>query len=155
MALSISSTAFESGYKIPVAHTRDGDDISPPLSWDGEPKGTRSFAIIMDDPDAPGGTFTHWMIYNIPSESHILEKSVPIKINLDNGAVQAKNDFGKIGYGGPSPPKGEEHRYFIKIFALKKKLRPQSIQSDEDFYKQIKDHVLDKGEYMGKYYRKT
>lgn len=155
MTLSLSSTAFESGYKIPVVHTCDGDDISPPLSWDGEPKATRSFAIIMEDPDAPGGTFTHWMIYNIPPDTHKLDKAVPIKINLDLGAVQVKNDFGKIGYGGPCPPKGEEHRYFFKIFALKKKFRPQSIQNEDDFYRLIKGHVLEKAEYMGKYYRKT
>lgn len=155
MTFTISSPAFEEGYSIPLAHACDGDDISPPIWWEGEPKGTVTFALIMEDPDAPGGTFTHWMVYNLPASCHALEKIIPIQKNLDNGAIQAKNDFGKIGYRGPCPPKGEEHRYFFRIFALKKKLPRESIHSGSDFYEAIKGLILEKAEYMGTYYRKT
>ena len=155
MAFNIVTTAFEQGHSIPREHTCEGDDISPPLRWDGEPGGTVSYALIMEDPDAPGGTFTHWIVYNLPPDVHELEKIIPIQKNLDNGAHQAKNDFGKIGYGGPCPPKGEEHRYFFRIYALKKKLPPESIQNGSDFHEAIKENVLAEAEYMGKYYRKT
>ena len=151
MAFNISSPAFEYGSKIPADHACEGDDVSPQLHWDGEPKGTVTFALIMEDPDAPGGTFTHWMVYNLPPDCHSLEKIIPIEKNMDNGAIQSKNDFGKIGYRGPCPPKGEEHRYFFRIFALKKKLTPESIHTREDFYESIKDHILDEAEYMGTY----
>jgi Raf kinase inhibitor-like YbhB/YbcL family protein len=155
MAFIIASTAFEQDKMIPVVHTCDGDNLSPPLWWEGEPKETVSFALIMEDPDAPSGTFTHWIIYNLPANCHQLEKIIPIQKNLDNGATQTKNDFGKIGYGGPCPPKGEEHRYFFRIFALKRKLPHESIQDGTDFYNAINGLILDKAEYMGRYYRKT
>lgn len=155
MAFNISSTAFEYGYRIPTVHTCEGDDLSPPLQWEGEPKGTGSFALILEDPDAPNGTFTHWIVYNLPSNCHNLEKIIPIQKNMDNGANQGKNDFGKIGYRGPCPPKGGQHRYFFRMFALKKKLPPESISSGADFYKVTKDLVLDKAEYMGVYQRSS
>ncbi|TVQ14177.1 MAG: YbhB/YbcL family Raf kinase inhibitor-like protein [Bacteroidetes bacterium] len=155
MAFEIASTAFEYGFPIPVVHTCEGDDLSPLLRWGGEPKNTVTFALIMEDPDAPGGTFCHWIMYNIPADCHELEKIIPIQKNLDNGASQSKNDFGKIGYRGPCPPKGEEHRYFFKIFALRKKLPRESIGDATEFYPAIKDLILDQAEYMGKYYRKT
>lgn len=155
MTFIISSPAFEEGHKIPAIHTCDGDDTSPSLWWEGEPKDTVTYALIMEDPDAPGGTFTHWMVYNLPADCHELEKITPIQKNLDNGAIQAKNDFGKIGYRGPCPPKGEEHRYFFRIFALKKKLPPESIHSGEDFHEALKGLILEKAEYMGTYYKKT
>ncbi|MFP4064987.1 MAG: YbhB/YbcL family Raf kinase inhibitor-like protein [Bacteroidales bacterium] len=151
MAFNISSPAFEEGVKIPVVHSCEGDDVSPPLHWDGEPEGTVTFALIMEDPDAPGGTFTHWIVYNLPAGCHRLEKITPIEKNLDNGGIQAKNDFGKIGYGGPCPPKGEEHRYYFRIYALKKKLPPESIQNGEDFHEAINGLMLDQAEYMGTY----
>lgn len=155
MKFTISSTAFEDGSKIPTEYTCDGDDISPEIWWDGEPKGTVSYAMIMEDPDAPDGTFTHWVVYNLPADCHQLEKIIPIQKNLSNGAIQAKNDFGKIGYRGPCPPKGEEHRYYFRIFAMKKKLPPESIKNGFEFYEAMNGLVLDRAEYMGKYYRKT
>jgi Raf kinase inhibitor-like YbhB/YbcL family protein len=153
MAFNISSPAFQEGVSIPTIHTCDGDDLSPALHWDEEPKGTVTFALIMEDPDAPNGTFTHWIVYNLPSNCHSLEKIIPIQNTLDNGAIQGRNDFGKIGYGGPCPPPGEEHRYFFKIFALGRKLAPQSINNGQDFYAAIKGSVLGEAQYMGKYYR--
>jgi Raf kinase inhibitor-like YbhB/YbcL family protein len=155
MSFTIASKAFEHGAGIPKTHTCEGDDLSPPFWWDGAPAGTVSFALIMEDPDAPNGTFTHWIIYNLPAGSNELEKIIPIQKKLDNGAIQAKNDFGKVGYGGPCPPKGEEHRYFFRIFALKKKLPPESIHGRAEFYEKLKDAVLAEAEYMGRYYRKT
>jgi len=153
MAFNISSPAFELGKSIPVVHTCDGDDISPPLHWDEEPKATVTFALIMEDPDAPSGTFTHWIVYNLPSNCHSLEKIIPIQNTLDNGAIQGKNDFGKIGYGGPCPPGGEEHRYYFKIFALDRKIAPNSIQNSQDFYSAIEGNVLGEAVYMGTYYK--
>ncbi len=155
MAFNISSTAFEYGASIPVDHTCDGDDVSPPLRWDGESRETVTFALIMEDPDAPGGTFSHWIVYNLPADCHELEKIIPVQKNLENRAIQAKNDFGKIGYKGPCPPGGEEHRYFFRIFALKKKLPPESINNGTQFYEAVNGFILGKAEYMGKYYRKT
>ncbi|MDX1628953.1 MAG: YbhB/YbcL family Raf kinase inhibitor-like protein [Fulvivirga sp.] len=154
MAFNITTTAFEEGKSFPKKHTCEGDDLSPPLRWDGEPKGTVTFALIMEDPDAPGGTFTHWMMYNIPASTHELEEIIPIQKNLGNGAHQGQNDFGNIGYGGPCPPKGDgDHRYYFKIFALSKKLPPESANSREDFYRAIEEHVLDEAQYMGKFSR--
>lgn len=151
MAFEISSTAFEYGEKIPVVHTCNGDDISPLLRWEGEPKGTVTFALIMEDPDAPGGTFTHWIVYNLPANCHELEKTIPISKTLDNKALQGKNDFGKTGYRGPCPPKGEQHRYFFRIYALKKKLPPESANNGASFHQALQGNVLDEAEYMGRY----
>ena len=155
MALNLYINAFENGSSFPAEHSCDGDDVSPLVRWDGEPKGTVTFALIMEDPDAPGGTFTHWIVYNLPDDCHELEKVIPIERHIDNGAIQGKNDFGKIGYRGPCPPEGEEHRYFFRLFALKKKLPPESIDNGTEFYQAINGLVLDKAEYMGKYYKKT
>ena len=152
---TISCTAFENGLKIPIEYTCHGNDISPELWWEGEPRETASFAMIMEDPDAPNGTFTHWILYNLPADCHQLGKIIPIQKKLINGTIQAKNDFERIGYKGPCPPQGEEHRYFFRIFALKKKLPPESINSRSEFYDAINGLVLERAELMGKYYRKT
>ncbi|HZH72169.1 MAG TPA: YbhB/YbcL family Raf kinase inhibitor-like protein [Mariniphaga sp.] len=151
MAFNLTSKAFEHGAAIPDKHSCKGEDLPPPLSWDEAPGGTVTFALILEDPDAPGGTFLHWLIYNIPPDAKELNDVSPAQKNLKNGAIQAKNDFGKTGYGGPCPPKGEEHRYFFKLFALKKKLQPESIRKIEDFYHAIKSITIDKAEYMGKF----
>ncbi len=151
MAFNITSTAFEYGANIPVKHACTGDDLSPPLRWDEVPKGTASLALIVEDPDAPNGTYTHWVVYNLPPDSNTLEATIPIQKNLQNGAIQGKNDFGKTGYGGPCPPKGEEHRYFFRLYALKKKLAPESANTADDFHIAIKGLVLEEAEYMGKF----
>lgn len=153
MEFIITSTAFENGAHIPVIHTCDGEDISPPLSWEGEPKETVTFAIIVEDPDAPRSTFTHWIMYNIPVAVHHLEKNTGVRKNLDNGAIQVKNDFGRNGYGGPCPPRGEDHRYFFRIYALRKKLPPESIKDGSQFHQVIGDQIIGHAEYMGKYSR--
>ena len=96
MPFTITSTAFQYGARIPAVHTCDGDNVSPPLRWEGEPRGTVSFALIMEDRDAAGGTFTHWIVYNLPADCHELVKIIPIEKKLKNGAIQGKNDFGKL-----------------------------------------------------------
>ncbi len=154
MAFNLTSTAFENGANIPKVHTCNGDNVSPPLVWEDAPKDTTTFALIMEDPDAPAGTFTHWIVYNLPADCNELEKIIPIEKKLKNGAIQGKNDFGNYGYGGPCPPGKEKHRYVFKIFALKKKLAPESANNRDDFYKNIDGLILDKAEYMGVYKQK-
>lgn len=151
MAFNVTSRAFEYGATIPKKHSCKGDDVSPPLMWDEVPKETTSLAMIMEDPDAPGGTFTHWIVYNLPPDSNGLEGNIPQQKHLKNGAIQGKNDFGKTGYGGPCPPKGEEHRYYFRLFALKKKLPPESANKAKNFYEAINGLILEKAEYMGKF----
>lgn len=154
MEFNLRSKSFEHGATIPVVHTCDGDDLSPDLHWEGEPDGTVTFALIMEDPDAPAGTFTHWIVYNIPADVHHLEKITPIQKNLENGAMQGKNDFGKVGYRGPCPPRTEEHEYWFRLFALKKKLPPESANTARELYEGINGLILGRAEYMGKYKRK-
>jgi Raf kinase inhibitor-like YbhB/YbcL family protein len=151
MAFNLTSKAFEYGASIPAKHTCKGEDVPPSLSWDEAPKGTVTFSLVLEDPDAPGGTFLHWLIYNIPANSTGLDGISPVEKHLRNGAIQAKNDFGKTGYSGPCPPRGEEHRYFFRLYALKKKLPPESINTVEDFYNAINEITTGMAEYMGKF----
>ncbi len=150
MSLTITSRAFQNGIEIPKIHTWEGEDISPPLSWEGEPKHTVTFALIMEDEDTDP-PFTHWIVYNLPADCHSLEKIMPIEKKLKNRAIQGKNDFGKYGYKGPCPPKGERHQYVFRLFALKKKLSPESANTREDFYQAIEGHIIDKATYKGTY----
>jgi Raf kinase inhibitor-like YbhB/YbcL family protein len=151
--ISISSEAFKENGTIPDEYTCEGEDISPPLSWQGLPAGTKSIALIMDDPDAPGRTFVHWVIYNIPGSMQKLAKGIPKKEKLDDGSRQGMTDFGRAGYGGPCPPRGKPHRYFFKIYAIDKMLDLPSGASREDVETAMKGHVLAKGELSGKYAR--
>jgi Raf kinase inhibitor-like YbhB/YbcL family protein len=112
-----------------------------------------SFALIMEDPDAPRGTFTHWIMYDLPADCHVLGKNIPAQKNFENGAIQGKNDFGKIGYSGPCPPVANEHRYWFRIFALKKILPPESANRGTEFYEALKGLVLDRAVYLGTYKR--
>src|SRR5216683_6772325 len=122
MSLQLTTSAFPSQGTIPKKFTCDGSDVSPPLAWSGAPPGTRSFALIVDDPDAPVGTWVHWVLYDLPANTKELAEGVPKQEQLSNGARQGRNDFRKIGYGGPCPPPGKPHRYFFKLYALDKKL---------------------------------
>src|SRR2546425_10201022 len=117
MAFSISSPSFQNGKDIPKKFTCDGDDVSPALSWMDPPQGSKSFALIADDPDAPRGTWTHWVLYDIPADVQELSAGIGHDESLRNGAKQGKNDFGNIGYGGPCPPSGAAHRYHFKLYA--------------------------------------
>jgi len=146
-------SVFGNMERIPVRYTCDGDDVSPPLTIDGVSDRAASIAIIMDDPDAPIGTFTHWVAWNIPPVSRIPENipkdrsvSQPVKM------LQAKNDFGRYGYGGPCPPKGKPHRYFIKVYVLDAMLG-EDIKSKDDLIKAMEGHIIQYGELVGLYGR--
>jgi len=115
--ITVKSPAFKEGEYIPIDYTCDGSDISPELRWSGYPPETNSFVIIMDDPDAPLGTFTHWIVYDIPADLDYIPEDFP-KLSEIDGIKQGINDFGKIGYGGPCPPLGKPHRYFFKVYAI-------------------------------------
>lgn len=150
--MEIKSQAFAHGGLIPAKHTCDGADVSPPLAWSGAPAGTKSFALISDDPDAPVGTWVHWVMWNIPAEARALEENVPKKDTLPNGARQGTTDFKRIGYGGPCPPSGT-HRYFFKLYALDAALDPQAPTTRKVLEKTMQGHILAQAELMGTYRR--
>ena len=153
MSFTLKSTAFEYGNEIAKRYTCSGSDLSPALNWDGVPTGTHSLAFIVDDPDAPMGTWTHWIIWNIPAQDTGLAEGVsPVEV-LDNGARQGKNDFKRIGYGGPCPPAGKPHRYYFKLYALDAKLELKAGAGRSDLEHAMKQHVLSQAELMGTYRR--
>ncbi len=154
MKLTLTSPAFAEGRPIPTKHTGDGKDVSPPLQWGGVPDGTRSLALICDDPDAPVGTWVHWVLFNLPPTTTELPENVPPAENVANGAKQGQNDFRHLGYGGPAPPPGEPHRYFFKLYALdcEVALRPGAT-TKRDLAKAMEGHVLAEGQLMGTYQR--
>jgi Raf kinase inhibitor-like YbhB/YbcL family protein len=153
MSFEIATSAFSSGGTIPPEFTCDGADHSPALSWRGFPARTQSFALIADDPDAPAGTWVHWVIYDLPADLHELPQGVPKQGNLPNGAKQGSNDFRKTGYGGPCPPPGKPHRYFFKLYALDSKLGLKSGASKAELERAMKGHVLAQTELIGRYGR--
>lgn len=153
-AMDVESTNFKDGQMIPKRFTCDGDDISPSISWSSFPKNTRSFVVIMTDPDAPGGTFTHWVVYDIPSSVQKLEENFP-KLTKVDGIKQGMNDFNRRGYGGPCPPKGHGyHRYFFKVYAIDlESLGLKAGASRKDVEQKMKGHILQEGQIMGVYRR--
>ena len=153
MAFSISSTSFQNGKDIPKKFTCDGEDVSPALSWTDAPSGSNSFALIADDPDAPRGTWTHWVLFDLPSTTTSLPQGVPKVGDVPAGGSQGVNDFSKIGYGGPCPPPGKPHRYFFKLYALDRKLNLKAGASKQEVEQSIQNHILSKAELMGKYGR--
>ncbi len=146
----VTSGAFKEGEMIPSKFTCDGPDISPPLSWAAPPELTKSLAIIADDPDAPMGTWVHWVIFNIPANTRGLEESVPPSDSLPDGSRQGKNDFRKYGYGGPCPPRGT-HRYYFKLYALDTMLALRPGCSSSELLKAMDGHIVGRGVLMGKY----
>ncbi len=153
MAFTIRSTAISAGGAIASIYTCDDRDISPPLSWENPPDGTESFILICDDPDAPMGTWVHWVIYNIPGSVRSLQEGFPTTPELKDGTLQGENDFGRIGYGGPCPPRGKPHRYFFKLYALNKKPKVSSGLTKRDIFRAAKDHIIGQAEFFGKYAR--
>ncbi len=153
MSFVIKTNAFSAGGVIPKKYTCDGTDVSPELAWTGAPAGTQSLALIADDPDAPVGTWTHWIAWNIPAGSAGLPEGVPKTESLGDGTRQGKNDFRRIGYGGPCPPPGKPHRYFFKLYALGAKLDLKAGASRSELESAMKGHVLGQAEVMGKYGR--
>jgi Raf kinase inhibitor-like YbhB/YbcL family protein len=152
MEIKVTSSAFQEGGMIPSKYTCDGEDVSPPLEWDGIPDEAQSIALISDDPDAPMGTWVHWVLYNLPADARGLEEGIPANEVLTNGAKQGTTDFGRVGYGGPCPP-GGTHRYFFKVYALDAQVEPAPAATKEQLLKAMDGHILAEGQLMGKYKR--
>jgi len=151
MPLQLTTAAFPEGGTIPKKFTCDGPDVSPALSWTDPPAGTQSFALIMDDPDAPGRTWVHWVLYNLPAATRKLPEGVGKDPELPDGSRQGRNDFGKIGYNGPCPPHGPVHRYFFKFYALDSKLELKPGATKAEVERALKGHVLANAELIGKF----
>ena len=153
MAFELKSAACTPGGRITKKYTADGSDVSPPLEWSEPPPATKSFAIICDYPDAPVGNWVHWLLWGLPAEFRSLEENVPKQETLPNGAKQGRNDFKRIGYGGPAPPRGPAHRYFFKLYALDSvpDLKPGA--SKAELERAMKAHVLAESELIGTYSR--
>ncbi|HSA60035.1 MAG TPA: YbhB/YbcL family Raf kinase inhibitor-like protein [bacterium] len=157
MAFSITSPAFQEGEGVPKKHTCDGEDLSPPLQWGGAPAGTKAFALILDDPDAPPGTWVHWVVYDIPASAKGLTEGVPKKETLPDGSKQGLawgvESFSRVGYSGPCPPPGKPHRYDFKLYALDAMLGIPPKSTKFDVEKAMKGHVLAEARLMGKFGR--
>jgi len=152
-AMTVTSSSFASGGAISEQYSCKGTDISPALTWSGAPAKTKSIAVIMDDPDAPAGTWVHWVMWNVPASKHSLAESVAKNEQLDDGSQQGRNSFGKIGYNGPCPPMGQTHRYFFRVYALDSKLTLTSATDRAALDEAMKGHVLAEGEYMGTFHK--
>jgi Raf kinase inhibitor-like YbhB/YbcL family protein len=153
MSFTLKSSAFQPGANIPQKYTCRGADVSPPLAWKGAPSGTKAFALIVDDPDAPAGDWVHWVAANIPATTPELPEGVPAGENLPGGGVQGDNDFRKLGYGGPCPPPGKPHRYFFRLYALDAPLDVKPGVAKRALEDAMKGHVLGQAELMGKFAR--
>ena len=150
---TLASSAFASGAAIPDAYTCTGGDVSPALAWSGALTPIVSFALIADDPDAPAGTWVHWLIWNIPPTMQALPKDMPKGGRLDSGVLQGRNDFRKTGYNGPCPPPGKTHRYFFRMYALDAKLTLEPGATRQQLDAAMKGHIVGEAEYMGTYRR--
>lgn len=150
-ALTVASSAFETGAAIPPEYSCDGADHSPALSWGGAPPGTKSFAIIVDDPDAPAGTWVHWVVYDLPADAMQSPAGAPKVEKLPNAAKQGMNDFRKVGYNGPCPPPGKRHRYFFTLYALDKVTRLPPRATKAELLRAIEGHVLTQAQLVGTY----
>jgi Raf kinase inhibitor-like YbhB/YbcL family protein len=149
----IVSAAFKEGAFIPARFSCQGDNISPALQWRNPPAGTRSFALIVDDPDAPAGTWTHWVVFNLPAQIRVMDEDAPKQDELPDGGLQGLTSFGRVGYGGPCPPPGEAHRYFFTLYALDAMLNLQSGASRPTVLAAIKGHILAEAKLMGRFKR--
>ena len=153
MPIQLTSSAFGEGSSIPARHTCDGLDLSPPLKWSSVPQGVKSLALIADDPDAPAGTWTHWVLYNLPAATDELREATPTTETLPGGGLQGRNDFRRIGYGGPCPPRGRPHRYYFKLYALDAELSLKPGANKSDVLRAMETHILAQGQLMGTYQR--
>lgn len=157
MSIDVSSPAFEAGGRIPVRYTADGEDGSPPLRWSNVPDRARSIAIVCDDPDAPQDEpWVHWVMFNIPADATGLPEGVPKTARPGNvpGAAQGRNDFGRVGYGGPAPPRGHgTHHYRFRVYALDGPLALPGVPTKEALLQAAAGHEVDSGELVGTYRR--
>jgi Raf kinase inhibitor-like YbhB/YbcL family protein len=152
MEIKVTSQAFQNEGMIPSKYTADGSDVSPPLMIDSVPEGTKSIALISDDPDAPMGTWVHWVMWNIPPDTIELAEDIPPDKILPDGSIQGITSFGRHGYGGPSPPSGT-HRYYFKVYALDTELNLTEKSGKKELLKAIEGHIIAQGQLMGKYKR--
>jgi len=153
MSIQITSPVFIEGNPIPRKYTCDAEDASPPLAWSGVPAGAKSLALIVDDPDAPVGTWVHWVFYNLPPTLVELKEGTTKTPTVEGLGVQGNNDFRKTGYDGPCPPRGKPHRYFFKLYALDTSLSLQPGASKADLEKAMRGHILAQGQIIGTYSR--
>ncbi len=153
MPIEVTSPAFDDGEFIPVRHTCQGEDVSPAIEWANVPAEARSLALICDDPDAPRGTWVHWVVYDIPPGFTSLAEGIPPHEVTPDGAKQGLNDFNRLGYGGPCPPPGGPHRYFFKLYALDIEPGLPAGATKADLLRAIEGHVLAEGQLVGKYKR--
>ncbi len=154
MAFELHSPAFSSGEEIPVRHTCDGPDLSPALEWSNPPLNTRGFALTVDDPDAPAGTWVHWVLYRVPAPLRKLPAGVPTSETVPRIGTQGVNDFGRVGYRGPCPPRGPAHRYFFKLYALDTELSLPPRKTKAELLRAMEGHVLGQAELMSRYTRR-
>lgn len=153
MALTLFSTAFANGAAIPARHTCDSSDLSPPLRWENAPAGTKAFALVVDDPDAPGRTWDHWVLYDLPATASALPEGVRTDDRPDAGGVQGVNDFKKVGWAGPCPPPGKPHRYVFRLYALDAPTGLAPRATKKDLLAATQGHVLADAELVGTYRR--
>ncbi|MGH9454810.1 MAG: YbhB/YbcL family Raf kinase inhibitor-like protein [Terriglobia bacterium] len=151
--MRLQTAAFTQGGFIPARFTCAGQDLSPALAWSDPPGNTQAFALIVEDPDAPAGTWTHWLVYDLPSTAHALPEGVGKTGEISGGGRQGVNDFGKIGYGGPCPPPGRPHRYFFRLYALNAPLALNAGASKDQVHAALKGHVAAETELMGRFKR--
>jgi Raf kinase inhibitor-like YbhB/YbcL family protein len=152
MPFELTSASFAAQESIPREYTCDGDDISPPLSWSDPPQGTQAFALICDDPDAPAGTWVHWILFNIPGDTRSLPANIPAQDRLPDGSIHGRNSWGRLDYGGPCPPSGT-HRYFFKLYALDTELLLDVGAPKEHVLSGMQGHILAQVELVGTYAR--
>ena len=152
--MQLTSTAFAEGAPIPAKYTCDEKNLSPPLKWSGVPETAKSLALLADDPDAPVGTWTHWVVYDLPPKTSELPEDVTKGQNVSGGGHQGLNDFKHLGYGGPCPPPGKPHRYFFKLYALDAMLELKPGATKKEVERAIEKHVIAQGQLMGTYKRK-
>jgi len=152
MSLTLTSPAFSAGGKIPRRYTCDGEDISPPLEWQDPPEGTKAFGLIVDDPDAPRGTWVHWVLFDLPGPARSIAESVPAEAMLETGGTHGKNGWGRSDYGGPCPPAGT-HRYFFRLYALSAPLALPAGATVEQVRRAMEGRILGEAELMGTYGR--
>lgn len=155
VAFTISSRAFRNGMRIPSRYTCEGDDLSPPLSWRDAPSGTRSYALICEDPDSTSGLWTHWLVYDIPGDLNKLEEGLPLTEFLPSGAKQGLNTDGEVGYSGPCPPMGRAHRYVFRILAVSSRLPLRPASPRKDLEEALRGLVIARAEIVGLYGRHT
>lgn len=151
--ITVESTAFTESHDIPTRFTCDGDDVSPPLSWSEPPPGTQSLVLIVEDPDAPGGTWDHWVLFNVPASIRLLPEGVPADPFPSGMGTHGSNSWHRLGYGGPCPPPSSTHRYYFHLYALDIVLDVEAGSTKKDIEQGMQDHILAAGSLMARYGR--